>query len=118
MKPAQDTAGAKSTAETAELRKATADRRERKQRRDTEAGRKRAEICGKTAEKVRNLSQHSASSPEPVTVQPPAPSLVKLQTPENRREKAPSAAPAMRGDGWPVMHRFRCRRAFQRINSR
>lgn len=102
MKPAQRLAGAKRTAETAELRKAQADRPERKQRRGTDTGKGRAENCGKTAEKLRNLSLHSVSTSKTAAVSPSAPSLVKLQTLVNRREDAPGAAPATRGDGWPV----------------
>lgn len=102
MRPAKTLAGAKRTAETAELRKAQADRPERKQRRGTGAGKGRAENCGKTAEKLRNLSLSSVSSPKTGALSPSARSLVKLQTPVNRREEAPGAAPATRGDGWPV----------------
>ncbi len=101
MRPAQKLAGAKCTAETAELRKAQADRPERKQRRGADAGKGRGENCGKTAERLRNLSLPSVSTPITGVVTLPAPSLVKLQTPVNRREEVPGAAPATRGDGWP-----------------
>ena len=101
MKAPKKPAGAKCTAETAELRKVQPDRPERKQRRGTDAGKVNSENCGKTAEKLRNLSPSSVSPHESGALPPSAPSLVKRRSVAKRREEAPSAAPAVRGDGWP-----------------
>lgn len=103
MKTPKKPAGAKCTAETAELRKVQPDRPERKQRRGTDAGKVNSESCGKTAEKLRNLSPSSVSPPESGVLPPSAPTLVKRRSVAKRREEAPSAAPAVRGDGWPLV---------------
>ena len=86
--------GAKSGAESAEVRKA---------RRG--AGSRAAGKCGRSAEEVRNLSlpclaAFPAARPAlPAVV--PAPSLARPKA-GIRRESSPPQTPNMRGDGWPA----------------
>lgn len=102
MKAPKKPDGAKCAAETAELRKVQPNRPERKQRRGTQAGKVNSENCGKTAEKLRNLSLPSVSPPESGALPPSVPSLVKRRSAAKRREEAPGAAPTVRGSGWPT----------------
>lgn len=83
MSAAKLAAGAQSTAETAELRKA-----------DGRAGQRN---CGRTAEKLRNLSTVSLLAPSLA----PAPTLVRPPVPEKPRKITPATPPAARGAGWP-----------------
>ena len=77
-------AGAEGTAETAELRKARADRPESEQVRGLASGKVSAENCGKTAEEVRNLSFTSVSAPALPLPLPSgrAPDLVHVSLPK------------------------------------
>ena len=81
MSAAKLAAGAKSAAETAELRKAEGMAGERN--------------CGRTAERVRKESLSLVSDFAPPA--DPAPALVRPSAPEKPREKAPVAHPIGRG---------------------
>ena len=83
MRAATSPAGAKSTAETAELRKAE--------------GRRGAKNCGRTAEKVRKLSHSHVSDLCPPL--DPAPALVRPLVAKKARELPPAESPAGRGAG-------------------
>lgn len=93
-------AGAKRSAETAELRKVSADRPQGQQRRGLAAGKSESRDCGRTAERLRKLSS-ATSSPSPSTEMTPgpAPVLVKPSRPAKPRERAPAEAADRRDDG-------------------
>jgi DNA repair protein RadC len=81
-------------AESAEVRKAKRG-----------AGSRAVGECGKSAEKVRNLSLPPASVPAPIHSAPatpaPAPSLVRARA-RTRREGFPAQPLPAGGDGWPA----------------
>lgn len=91
-------AGAKRTAEAAELRKATAGRPECEQRRGVAAGKGERRNCGRTAERLRKFSSLSSLSSLP-TKPMPAPALVKPFGPAQPREMVPAEAADRRGVG-------------------
>ena len=91
-------AGASRTAETAELRKAGADRPQSKARRGSAAGEGKGRNCGTTAEELRKVSSLSPVHliPAPPSPEAPALSLVPSLPPENSREDSPHRPPAAR----------------------
>jgi DNA repair protein RadC len=93
MKPPRREPGAETGAESAEVRKAR-----------NGAGSGAVVECGRSAEKVRNLSPTSvpspAEAPPALPAAGPTPSLVRT-LPAKRRELAPARPPTTRGDGWP-----------------
>ena len=93
--PTDRPAGAQSTAEAAELRKAHPDRPQSKARRGPWAGEVNGVGCGRTAEELWKLSAPFSSS---LPVDPAGPlALVHVAMPENRREVAPPIPPHRRG---------------------
>ncbi len=120
-------AGAKTGAVGAEVRNSDADRLQSKQRRGVHVGKGAGTKCGKSADKVRNLSEHSVSlllphsaiAPAPSATAPPrkgrgrtraasdrapgdaAPYLVPSEPPKARREVDP-ARPLIHGVAWPA----------------
>ncbi len=85
MIAAKSPAGAKGTAETAELRNAE--------------GKRGARNCGRTAERLRKDSHVSDLSPSPEPA--PAPALVRPSVPDLPRKVASETPPTARGYGWP-----------------
>lgn len=87
-------AGVKSGAESAEVRKAKRG-----------AGSRAVAECGRSAERVRNLSLPSVSvapALRPIPPSPsPAPSLVRARG-RKRREESPAAPPTTHGAAWPA----------------
>jgi DNA repair protein RadC len=93
-------AGAKRTAETAELRKAGADRPQSQQRRGVAAGKGERKNCGRTAERLRKLSSLSSLASPPTEAAPqPAPGLVKPSGAAKPRKRGPAEAADPRGEG-------------------
>jgi DNA repair protein RadC len=92
-------AGAKHGAESAEVRKTIANPAQSKQRRGVVTGKEDGTKCGKSADKVRNLSDRSVSlsPPEPIN----APDLVTPSLPKTQRKIRP-AQPPFQGAPWPA----------------
>ena len=106
-------AGAKHGAESAEVRNSGTDRPQSKQRRGVATGKGAGTKCGKSAVKVRNLSDSSSPlNPSPSVQTPasatageraalrPTPSLVPSPSVKTRRESAPAQA-LTHGPAWP-----------------
>ena len=114
MNGATGPAGAIGTAESAELRKAGANRPQSKARRGSAAGEGKGGNCGTTAEELRKVSSLSLVHPIPAPASPEAPALALVPSlpPENSREECPHRPPAARavlmlaepepGDGKPA----------------
>lgn len=95
-------AGAIGTAETAELRKAGADRPQSKARRGSAAGRGKGRNCGITAEELRKVSLLSSLSASYLIPAPDSPDnlalvLVQSLPPEKPRAEFPQRPPAASG---------------------
>jgi hypothetical protein len=94
MKARGSEPGAETGAETVKVRKAR-----------NGAGSRGIQKCGRSGEKVRNLSSSPISAPAEALPAPPsarlAPSLAH-PLPEDRREMVPAGPPTTRGNGWPA----------------